>query len=200
MATNETIFKGIGILYMTYTQERERVTEESMRMLVDVWCDLFADMDDAVFSAAIKQHVKASKWFPKPAEIFEIARKWEDVADGGDDWVAAWAAVKSAISRYGAWGTTEEIARYIGEKLPASMADDTRALVQRFGWRELCGMEVDQESTWRAQFRDAYTRIRTTRIERQRLPQDVQALIAEMARKMNANRLAAPKKGEDGAV
>lgn len=200
MATNETIFKGIGILYMTYTQERERVTEESMRMLVDVWCDLFADMDDAVFSAAIKQHVKASKWFPKPAEIFEIAKKWEDVADGGDDWVAAWAAVKSAISRYGAWGTTEEIARYIGEKLPASMADDTRALVQRFGWRELCGMEVDQESTWRAQFRDAYTRIRTTRIERQRMPQDVQALIADMARKMNANRLAAPKKSEDGAA
>jgi hypothetical protein len=200
MATNETIFKGIGILYMTYTQERERVTEQSMRMLVDVWCDLFADMDDAVFSAAIKQHVKASKWFPKPAEIFEIAKKWEDVADGGDDWVAAWAAVKSAISRYGAWGTTEEVARYIGEKLPASMADDTRALVQRFGWRELCGMEVDQESTWRAQFRDAYTRIRTTRIERQRMPQDVQALIAEMARKMNANRLSAPKKNEDGAA
>jgi len=200
MATNETIFKGIGILYMTYSQERERVTEESMRMLVDVWCDLFADMDDAVFSAAIKQHVKASKWFPKPAEIFEIAKKWEDVADGGDDWVAAWAAVKSAISRYGAWGTTEEIARYIGEKLPASMADDTRALVQRFGWRELCGMEIDQESTWRAQFRDAYTRIRTTRIERQRMPQDVQALIAEMARKMNANRLSAPKKNEDGAA
>jgi len=200
MATNETIFKGIGILYMTYSQERERVTEESMRMLVDVWCDLFADMDDAVFSAAIKQHVKASKWFPKPAEIFEIAKKWEDVADGGDDWVAAWAAVKSAISRYGAWGTTEEIARYIGEKLPASMADDTRALVQRFGWRELCGMEIDQESTWRAQFRDAYTRIRTTRIERQRMPQDVQALIADMARKMNANRLSAPKKNEDGAA
>jgi len=200
MATNETIFKGIGILYMTYTQERERVTEESMRMLVDVWCDLFADMDDAVFSAAIKQHVKASKWFPKPAEIFEIARKWEDVADGGDDWVAAWAAVKSAISRYGAWGTTEEIARYIGEKLPASMADDTRALVQRFGWRELCGMEVDQESTWRAQFRDAYTRIRTTRIERQRMPQDVQALIADIARKMSANRLSAPKKSEGDAA
>lgn len=200
MATNETIFKGIGILYMTYTQERERVTEESMRMLVDVWCDLFADMDDAVFSAAIKQHVKASKWFPKPAEIFEIAKKWEDIADGGDDWVAAWAAVKGAISRYGAWGTTEEVARYIGEKLPASMADDTRALVQRFGWRELCGMEIDQESTWRAQFRDAYTRIRTTRIERQRMPSEVQALIADMARKMNANRLSAPKKNEDGAA
>jgi len=200
MATNETIFKGIGILYMTYTQERERVTEDSMRMLVDVWCDLFADMDDAVFSAAIKQHVKSSKWFPKPAEIFEIAKKWEDVADGGDDWVAAWAAVKSAISRYGAWGTTEEISRYIGEKLPASMADDTRALVQRFGWRELCGMEIDQESTWRAQFRDAYTRIRTTRIERQRMPSDVQALIADMARKMSANRLSAPKKSEGDAA
>lgn len=200
MATNETIFKGIGILYMTYTQERERVTEETMRMLVDVWCDLFADMDDAVFSAAIKQHVKTSKWFPKPAEIFEIAKKWEDVADGGDDWVSAWSAVKGAISRYGAWGTTEEVARYIGEKLPASMADDTRALVQRFGWRELCGMEIDQESTWRAQFRDAYTRIRTTRIERQRMPSEVQALIADMARKMNANRLAAPKKREDGAA
>lgn len=199
MATNETIFKGIGILYMTYSQEREKVTEDSMRMLVDVWCDLFADMDDAVFSAAIKQHIKTSKWFPKPAEIFEVAKKWEDIADGGDDWMSAWSVVKGAISRYGAWGTTEEVARYIGEKLPASMADDTRALVQRFGWRELCAMEMDQESTWRAQFRDAYTRVRTTRIERTRMPGDVQALISDIARKMSANRLG-PKKSEDGAA
>ena len=199
MATRETIFRSFALLCTTYPQDRA-TNEESMRIMTDLWLDLFADMDDAVFSAAIKQHVKTSKWFPKPAEIFEIAKKWEDVADGGDDWVSAWAAVKGAISRYGAWGTTEEVARYIGEKLPASMADDTRALVQRFGWRELCGMEIDQESTWRAQFRDAYTRIRTTRIERARMPSDVQALIADMARKMNANRLSAPKKNEDGAA
>lgn len=195
MATNETILKGLGVLYMTYPNEREKANEDSIRMMADTWIDLFSEMDDAVFSAAVKHHIKTSKWFPKPAEIFEIAKKWEDVADGGDDWAAAWSAVKAAISRYGAWGTTEEVGRYLGDKLPAAMADDARAVVQRFGWREICNMEIDQEATWRAQFRDAYTRIRTARMDRQRMPADVQRLISDIAQRMSANRkgLSAPK-------
>ena len=80
------------------------------------------------------------------------------------------------------------------------MADDTRMIIQRFGWRELCAMEIDQESTWRAQFRDAYTRIRTSRMERHRMPQDVRAIIGGIAQKLSANRksLSAPKDGSDG--
>ena len=200
MATAENILKGLAMLYMVYGHEREKSTPDGMKMRAELWLELFRDMDDAVYSASIKQHITESKWFPQPAELFAISKKWEDIADGGDDWAAAWAAVKSAISRYGAWGTTEEVVLYIGEKLPGSMADDTRMIIQRFGWRELCAMEIDQESTWRAQFRDAYTRIRTSRMERHRMPQNVQAIIGGIAQKLSANRksLQAPKDGSDG--
>jgi hypothetical protein len=193
MAKNENVLKGLAALYMTYSLEREKSTNDGVRLRAELWIELFRDMDDDIFSAAIKQHITSSKWFPTPADLFEIAKHWEDVADGGDDWAAAWSVVKQTIGRYGAWGTTEEVNRYIGEKLPAAMADDTRVVVQRFGWRELCNMDSDQESTWRAQFRDAYTRIRSSRVERHRMTDEVRDLIFGIAHKLAASRLSAPK-------
>ncbi|MEY3161471.1 MAG: hypothetical protein RIT25_1462, partial [Planctomycetota bacterium] len=48
-------------------------------------------------------------------------------------------------------------------------------------------------------FRDVYNRVRTTRIERQRMTPDVARLISDMAQKMAADRLRlnAPKNDEE---
>lgn len=195
MASKTTILKALMLLGAQFSQGRHHLTDEQLVLERDLWIDEFGDVDEPAFNAAVRQHIREGEWFPRIAEIWRHIHKFEDLADGDDDWASAWSAVKGAISRYGAWGTTAEVHDYLGDKLPAAMADDTRAIVQRLGWRELCAMEMDQESTWRAQFRDIYQRVRTSRVERRRRSPEVARLIADLAQKFSADRarLQAPR-------
>lgn len=199
MATKQTIDRALMILGAQYGHLRSKLSDEHLMIERELWHEEFAGTPDDVFGAAAKAHMRAAKFFPMLSEIIEQIHKFETIADGGDDWAAAWAATKSAIGRYGVWGTIDEINNYLGEKLPAAMADDARAIVQRLGWRELCNMDISQESTWRAQFRDIYTRIRSTRVDRQRMSPDVARMIAEMASRMSIDRarLQAPRDDAD---
>jgi hypothetical protein len=200
MAEKTTILKTLMILSSQFSQGRTHLAEEQLILERDLWLDEFKDVPDDAFLAAARQHIREGEWFPRISEIWKQIHKFEDVADGEDDWASAWGAIKGAVGRYGAWGTTEEVSAYFGDKLPAAMAEDTRAIVQRLGWRELCNMDVDQEGMWRAQFRDIYNRVRTSRVERRRRSPEVNRLIADLAQKFAADRarLSAPKEDDDG--
>lgn len=197
MASKTTIAKALMLLGAQFSQGRHHLTDEQLMLERDLWLDEFADVDEQAFNAAVRQHIREGEWFPRIAEIWKHLHKFEDIADGEDDWASAWSAIKGAISRYGAWGTTEEVHAYFGDKLPPAMAEDTRAIVQRLGWRELCGMDIDQEGMWRAQFRDIYSRVRTSRVERRRRSPEVNKLIADLAQKFAADRARLPAPRED---
>jgi len=47
---------------------------EEMRVLADVWMEDFADIDDAAFQAAIREHRTQSKYWPTTAELLELRR------------------------------------------------------------------------------------------------------------------------------
>jgi len=199
MANRNTILKTLMMLGMQFPQGRMHLAEEQLILERDLWLDEFKDVSDEAFVVAARQHIREGEWFPRISEIWKQIHKLEDVADGEDDWASAWGAIKAAVSRYGAWGTTEEVDAYFGDKLPAAMAEDTRAIVQRLGWRELCNMDVDQEGMWRAQFRDIYNRVRTSRVERRRRSPEVNKLIADLAQKFAADRarLSAPRDDDE---
>lgn len=200
MATKQTVLKTLALLYATYPHA-QHASEYDIKLRAELWIDLFSDVPDDAMVEAAKRHCKEGTFFPVPAELFKHIRAMEELADGGNDWTQSWSAVKGAIGRYGAWGTAEEVRTYLGDKLPAAMAEDTATIIQRLGWRELCSFDLDQEGMWRAQFRDVYNRVRTTRIERQRMTPDVARLISDMAQKMAADRLrlSAPKNDEEEA-
>lgn len=197
MASKTTILKALMLLGAQFSQGRHHLTDDQLVVERDLWLDEFKDVEEPLFQSAVRQHIREGEWFPRISEIWKQIRKLEDIADGGDDWSAAWSAVKGALSRYGAWGTSEEVWAYFGDKLPAAMADDTRTIVQRFGWRELCAMQNDQEATWRAQFREAYGRVRTTRVEQRGRPADVNRLISDLAQKFAADRRRLQAPGEE---
>lgn len=200
MAQKELINRTLAILTAQYGHLRPSFTEEQMRLEMELWHEMFAPVDDRVFTSCVAEYIReGDKFFPAISDIWKRIRKMEDVADGSDDWAQAWAAIKGAISRYGTWGTTDEVRTYLGDKLPAAMAEDTALIIQRLGWRELCSFDLDQEGMWRAQFRDIYQRVRTNRIERQRMTPETQKLISDMAQKMAADRLRlnAPKDDEE---
>lgn len=197
MASRTTIARALMLLGAQFSQGRHHLTEEQLILERDLWLDEFKDVDEQAFSAAVRQHIREGEWFPRIAEIWRHLHRFEDLADGEDDWASAWSAIKGAISRYGAWGTTDEVHAFLGDKLPPAMAEDARTIVQRLGWRELCSMDVSQESTWRAQFRDVYQRVRTSRVERRRRSPDVQQLIAGLAQKFAMERLQAPRRQDE---
>jgi hypothetical protein len=194
------INRTLAVLTTQYGHLRPSFTEEQMRLEMTLWHEMFEPVDDRVFAACVSEYIReGEKFFPAISDIWKRIRKMEDIADGSDDWAQAWAAIKGAISRHGAWGTSDEVRKYLGDKLPSAMAEDTALIIQRLGWRELCSYDSDQEGMWRAQFRDIYNRVRTNRMERQRMTPDVARLISDMAQKMAADRLRlnAPKNDEE---
>ena len=195
MANKKTILSAMMMLDMQFPQGRAALTEEQIALEAELWCDEFKIVDDNAFTAAVRVHIRTGKWFPKISEIYEHLHKFEDLAEGGDDWQEGWSAVKKAIANIGAWGAMDDVNDYLRHRLPPAMFDDVSSIVQRFGWREFCNMPSDQEGMWRAQFRDAYTKLRTSRIERRRMHPETMQLISNIAQKFAADRarLSAPK-------
>lgn len=198
MASKKTILDAMKVLGLQFSQGRLNMTDEQISLEAMLWLDEFQNVDDSAFNAAVRTHIRTGTWFPRIAEIYEHLNKFEDMAEGGDDWQQGWSSIKGAISRIGAWGTMDETDEYFKNRLPPAMADDVSMIVRRFGWREFCNMPIDQEMAWRAQFRDAYQRLRTSRIERRRMHPDTAKLIADIAQKFAAERarLQAPKRDE----
>ena len=195
MANKETVAKGIAYLFMMYPREKANIDQTALMMMVDGWHKQFSMIDDPLFLAALEHHVGASKFFPSVAEIKECANTIEEIAEGDTDWASAWDVLKRAISRFGAWGTSEELDRYFGEKLPPAGADDLRFVVQRLKFSTFCTMESDQEQQNRANFRDVFNLAKKSRVERRRMHPDTARLISDIAQKFAADRarLSAPK-------
>lgn len=108
------------------------------------WCQQLADVPDAALMPALLQWDAAGNEYPpRPGQlkqvILGVARL--DVPT----WDEAWEEVMRAIGKIGSWGTPTW-----------SHPAIERAVMNMGGWRVMCGTEVEQTPTVRAQFRMVY--------------------------------------------
>lgn len=199
MASKEIVAKGIAYLFSMYPREKANIDADTLVMMVDGWQKQFSQIEDQVFLNALEHHVAAGKYFPSVAEVHDCISRIEEVAEGSTDWASAWDVLKRAISRYGAWGTPEEIDAYFADKLPPAGADDLRFVVQRLKFATFCAMETDQEQQNRANFRDVFNLAKKSRIERRRMHPETLKLISDLAQKFAAERarLQAPRQDDE---
>ena len=123
------------------------------------WSWAFEDISYDAAEGAVKQWIRTNKWPPKPAELRELIA---EAATDIEPWEAAWAEIVAARKRYGS---------YVGERWGnqgAQWSSDliARALRHIGGYQAFCAATFDEEPILRAQFRDAYQRLRAAEVRR----------------------------------
>jgi hypothetical protein len=114
-------------------------TDEEM----EYWYLMTCDMDYAIASNAIAEHVTTNNF---PPSIADIRRLYAERCNGRIlTYSEAWGVVQRAISEYG-W--------YAPRSAFALMDDLTRSVVDDLGWSRLCKSE--NPTADRANFREAY--------------------------------------------
>lgn len=128
----------------------------------NIWYELLKDLPYEIANAAVQRHMLTNKFAPTIAEIREQAA---DVANEPQkDAGQAWADVKKAVSKYGYYEPAKGL---------ASLDPVTRKAAERFGFRELCDMETDENNTARAQFMRIYNEIVNREREDSKIPQHI---------------------------
>lgn len=111
---------------------------------LDIWYRMLCDLPGDHVQAAVMHMARTTEAFPSIAEI----RKWAEAGSSGDS-TAAWGEFIVAVSRYGYTNTPIWTDPRM-EKVVHSLG----------GWQHICQtMLVEDEPTWRAQFRRAYEAI-----------------------------------------
>lgn len=130
----EAVAKSLGIA-------AEVFNEALSDLRVEAYLEALADLDGPVLVAAIREAVRTKTFFPKPAELREIAcGKPEDRAD------LAWVRLQRAFGVVGYYGQPD-------------FSDDPAlelAVKALGGWKAACSIEADQASYTAALFKRTY--------------------------------------------
>ena len=119
------------------------LTNDITSQMVDTWFQMLKDLDYQKVQIAVVSLVATGKYPPSIAEIrgSVTASQTRVTPD------QAWGKIMRAVAQYG-WSQPNEA--------QASLGTDIWALVDRFGWTHYCELDMSNESTHYAQFRDAY--------------------------------------------
>ena len=144
MATPKLIRHLLNQTLMAYPQHTAKLPHDVVAGMADVLQEHLADLDDALLSAAVKNHIERSQWLPSIAEIrssaVSLMRQASPAAQIAGE---AWGDVKRAIASVGYYG------------LPEFNNPATAAVVRRMGWRDIC-LDDGPEGVIRAQFERMY--------------------------------------------
>lgn len=138
-----------------------------------VWYELLRDLPYDVANAAVQKHMIACRFAPTIAEIREQAFSLS--ADRPKDSGQAWQEVRSAVRKYGYYRAQEAL---------DTMDPITREAAERFGFQDLCDMDIDEQNVARAQFRKIYDQIAARKIEAMKLPAHVADRLAQLQQNM----------------
>lgn len=107
---------------------------------------MLSDIEPEVLSVGVAHCIKHCKYMPTIAEIRESCQNALSIASDKQTMgsAEAWKKVQRAIASVGYTGT------------PHFNDEALQAVVERFGWREICMTPVDDTAILRAQFRKAY--------------------------------------------
>lgn len=142
MATLDDIRQIIGTLSLAYPNFERDKRPDQLAAMIDIYHRTLYDIDAHLLEAAVMQHITNSKWFPTVAELREAALSIVHFSDFSAE--EAWLEVKQAIRNIGYYG------------VPQFSAVRIKQTVAAFGWRELCGYDIEQEGIIRAHFMRIY--------------------------------------------
>lgn len=128
--TREDIVQFLAVLQANYSGALKDITRQEAEGKINLWMTMFADTDKEIMNLAIQKIIATSKYFPTVAEVREVLAEINNirVIDAGE----AWGEVISAIRNYG-WNKEGEAMK--------SMSENTRNVVKRMGWMNLCKSE-----------------------------------------------------------
>lgn len=145
-----------------------QMQDKDMSATAKLWATMLADIPYETAKQALIKVLATARYFPTMADIREAL---VDLTQGKDMTAdEAWGCVVQAIRRYG---------YYQPEKGMATLPREVRAVVEHFGWRELCASE--EPDVIRGQFRMAWeARVKRAR-ELATLPPAVRQRILELS-------------------
>ena len=116
---------------------------------IDIWAEILIDVDGPLAIAATKALLAEAGQYPPSAGM--IRQRSFDLAGGSDDgWESGWQAWKQHLRECRA---PEYLCKHDRSQIFDSVTHHT---VEAIGWQVLCRMEMGQEATIRAQFRDIW--------------------------------------------
>lgn len=185
MATEEEIYAVMAYLADMYPYHAEKIGERAYERQLTHYVEQLAHFDARVLSAAAKQHVAASAFYPAVSELVAAADTLTNLArrqigDEPPDAAAAWQQCAKVIIND---GTPD------GEKL-ARLHPLVAKAIEAFGLQRFYSRMIDDEPTNFAQFRDIYNAyIKRAETEAKMLPMS-NAVIAQLAEAMSVNKRA----------
>ena len=129
----------------------------------------FLQLQDIPFETAqgiLNRWASLNKWSPSIAEIRELAKE-ADVS-GVPEWGDAWREAIKAVNKYGSYQVQEAL---------NSLSPLTRRVVEQLGFKELCTTDEDTISSYRANFRDIYTKLSAKAKEELMIPEQVKSML-----------------------
>lgn len=158
------------ILATLATTYPKNLMPEITDLTVNVWFQLLQDIPYPIVQAATAAWLASNRYPPTIADIRETAlvKSLESAIDTAEE---AWGKVQIAVRRYG-W--TEE------ERAKAALGDLIWKTVGSFGWKYWCQMPIDEESTYFAQFRNAYNVAKKRTSEMVQIPAQIREKLSWM--------------------
>lgn len=143
---------------------KENILPNSQAM--ELWYLQLKDIPYETAQGILNRWASTNKWSPSIAEIRELAKE-ADVS-GVPEWGDAWREAIRAVNKYGSYQEQEAL---------NSLSPLTRKVVKQLGFKELCATDENTISSYRANFRDIYTKLSARAKEELMIPQQVKDML-----------------------
>lgn len=168
------IARVLNLVLAAYPSQAVKLPTQTIAAMLEVWQSTLSDLDPDLLSIAARRHIERSEFMPTVAEIrqaaIDISRQASPAQETAQE---AWAKVRQSILSY-------------GHNRQVTFANPiTQAVVNQFGWYEMCTSE-DPEAVNRAQFIKAYETQLARLEDRARQSPAVREFVAQLAARMAA--------------
>ena len=161
--------KIFGILMISYPRFYPSEEKEKLRMTLELWTEMFADISYNVAEIAIKKLILESSY---PPTISDVRKQIADINTDPQD----------RIDPSTAWGEVLHAIRMFGYPRPAealeSLSPRTRMVIKSIGWQEICSAE--QAGVIRGQFLKMYEAYASREKNDALLPQSMRDIIKQI--------------------
>lgn len=136
MIDRKDIVKTITLLKVTFPNSLKDLSEEELKIMIDVWYEDFKDTTKEDFTKAINEIRYTNKFFPSVADIKEkIAKsKTNNIPDAEEEWQE----VLSAVRCYGSYREQEAL---------ENLNPYTAKIVKYIGYFRIC-TSTQEEQVW----------------------------------------------------
>lgn len=136
MIDRKDIVKTITLLKVTFPNSLKDLSEEELKMMIDVWCEDFKDTTKEDFSKAIKEIRYTNKFFPSVSDIKEKIAKYKtsNIPDAEDEWQE----VLNAVRYFGSYREQQAL---------ENLKPYTAKIVKYIGYYRIC-TSTQEEQVW----------------------------------------------------